>query len=178
MRKYKRPRESLFLLKSLLERIKSVELFIIGAVPEEPNMRKLASELSLKDHAIFKGRVSETELSNIVASSWLNVHTSVTEGLGYSILEASAAGTPTVAYDVPGVRDAVENGQNGIKVKDANRKVLADAAFSILSDPEKWWSSSLEIAKKYSWDRTANVWETLIMELTVDRYKKKDPVKS
>ena len=109
MRKYKRPQESLFLLKSLLEKIKSVNLFIIGSGPEEPRLRKLTSELKLQDHAIFKGRVSDNELSNIVASSWLNVHTSVTEGWGYSILEASAAGTPTIAYDVPGVRDAVEN---------------------------------------------------------------------
>ena len=171
MRKYKRPQESLFLLEDLLKKMKTVKLFIIGLGPEEPNLRKLASELNLQDCAIFKGRVSNTELSNIVASSWLNVHTSITEGWGFSILEASAAGTPTVAYNVPGVRNAIENAINGIKVKDGNRKALADAAFSILSDPKKWWSSSIEIAKKYSWDKTANLWENLIAELTDDRYK-------
>ena len=90
MRKYKRPQECLFLLKSLLERMKTTDLFIIGSGPEEPSLKKLASELNLQDHAIFKGRVSDTELSKIVASSWLNIHTSVTEGWGYSILEASA----------------------------------------------------------------------------------------
>ncbi len=171
MRKYKRPQESLFLLKSLLERIKSVDLFIIGVGPEEPNLRRLASELSLNDHAIFKGRVSDKELSNIVASSWLNVHTSVTEGWGLSILEASAAGTPTVAYDVPGVRDTVEDGLNGIKVRDGDRKGLSDAAFSILSSPQKWWSSSVEVAREYSWDKTAELWETLIQEIAEDHHK-------
>ena len=165
MRKYKRPQESLFLLKSLLERIKSVDLYIIGVGPEGPGLRKLASELSLKDHVIFKGRVSDTELSNIVASSWLNVHTSVAEGWGLSILEASAAGTPTVAYDVPGVKDAVEDGLNGIKVWDGDRKRLSDAAFSILNNSQKWWSSSIEVARKYSWDKTAELWEKLIDEM-------------
>ncbi len=162
MREYKRPQESLFLLKDLLERIKPIYLFIIGSGPEEPNLRKLASELNLQNYAIFKGRVSDTELSNIVASSWLNVHTSVTEGWGLTILEASATGTPTVAYDVPGVRDTVENGLNGIKVRDGDRKGLSDAAFLILSDPEKWWSSSIEVAKKYSWDKTSELWEKLL----------------
>ena len=172
MREYKRPQESLFLLKGILERIKPVDLFIIGSGPEELHLRKLASELDLLDHAIFKGRVSDTELSSIVASSWLNVHTSVTEGWGLSILEASAAGTPTVAYDVPGVRDAVEDGINGIKVRDGDRKGLIDAAFSILSDPERWRSSSVEVAMKYSWDKTAELWEQLIRVVANGHYKK------
>ena len=66
--------------------MKNVKLFIIGSGPEEPKLRKLASELSLLDFAIFNGRVSDIELSNIVTSAWLNIHTSVTEGWGYSIL--------------------------------------------------------------------------------------------
>ena len=161
MREYKRPQESLFLLKCMLERIKPVYLFIIGSGPEESDLRKLAYQLDLQDYAIFKGRVSDTELSNIVSSSWLNIHTSVTEGWGYSILEASAAGTPTVAYDVPGVREAVEDGINGIKVRNADRKELSEAAFKILNEPERWWSSSTVVAKKYSWDKTAELWEKL-----------------
>ena len=39
-----------------------------------------------------------------------------------SILEAAAAGTPTVAYEVPGVEDAIENGLNGLKIKNGDRK--------------------------------------------------------
>jgi glycosyltransferase involved in cell wall biosynthesis len=166
MRRYKRPQEILLLLKCLMEKMKNVKLFIIGSGPEEPKLRKLASELSLLDFAIFNGRVSDIELSNIVTSAWLNIHTSVTEGWGYSILEASAAETPTIANDVPGVRDAVEDEINGIKVRDGDRKALLDAAFSILSNPEKWWSSSVEVAKKYSWDKTAEQWETLIRKIT------------
>lgn len=166
MRKYKRPQETLFLLNSLLEKIENVKLFIINSGPEEPNMRQLTSQLNLNDYVVFKGRVSDNELAKIVASSWLNVHTSMTEGWGYSILEASAAGTPTIAFDVPGVRDAVKDGSNGIKVGDGDRKGLLDAAISILSNPEKWWSSSAEFAKKYSWDKTAELWESLIREIT------------
>ena len=135
-------------------------------------LRKLASELNLQDHVIFKGRVSDMELSNIVASSWLNVHTSVTEGWGYSILEASSSGTPSVAYDVPGVRDAVDDGLNGIKVKDGNREALVDAAFSILSNPEKWWSSSIKVAQKYSWDKTSEKWIKLLEDV-INEYKEK-----
>lgn len=162
MRRYKRPLETLYLLKGLLGKLEYVKLFVIGAGPEERSMKRLANELNMQDYVEFTGRISSEELSGIVASSWLNVHTSVTEGWGLSILEAATSGTPTVAYDVPGVRDTVEDGLNGIKVKDGDRKALADAAFSILSDPVRWWSSSTEVAKKYSWDKTAESWEKLI----------------
>jgi Glycosyltransferase len=66
---------------------------------------------------------------------------------------------------VPGVRDAVEDGLNGIKVEDGNREALFDAAFSILMDPERWWSSSIEVAKEYSWDATAKLWDSLIRKV-------------
>ena len=165
MRKYKRPLEVLYLLKILIEKLNNLKLFIIGKGPEESSMKQLTYELKLQNYVEFKGRVSSKELSVIVSSSWLNIHTSVTEGWGLSILEASAAGTPTVAYDVPGVRDSVENGQNGIKVKDGDRKALADAAFSILNNPNRWWSSSVKVAQKYSWDKTAQLWDKLITEI-------------
>ena len=165
MRKYKRPLEILYLLKSLLEKVSGLKLFIIGTGPEEFNMKKMANELNVQNYAEFTGRISSQELSDIVASSWLNVHTSVTEGWGYSILEASAVGTPTIAYDVPGVKDAVEDGINGIKVKDSDRRALAAAALTILNEPEKWWSSSIEVAQKYSWDKTVDLWIKLFDEV-------------
>ena len=168
MRRYKRPREILFLLKDLLNKIRRIKLFIIGSGPEEENLRKLASELNLLDYVIFNGIVSNKVLADIIASSWLNVHTSVTEGWGLSVLEASSAGTPSVAYEVPGIVDVIENGINGIKVKDDDKKALEEATYSILANPEKWWSSSIEVAKRYSWDKTAELWETLIKEIAGD----------
>jgi glycosyltransferase involved in cell wall biosynthesis len=164
MRKYKRPLEVLYLLKSLLGKLEYVKLYVIGTGPEERSMKRLANELNMQDCVEFTGRISDKELSDIVASAWLNVHTSVTEGWGFSILEASSAGTPTVAYDVPGVRDAVEDGLNGLKVKDGDRKALADAAFSILTNSEISWSS-IKVSQKYSWDKTAELWIKLFEEV-------------
>ena len=119
----------------------------------------------MQNSVVFTGRISNEELSKIVASSWLNIHTSVTEGWGLSILEAAAAGTPTVAYEVPGVSDVIENGLNGLKIKDGDREALSEAASSILTNPEKWWSSSLDVAKKYSWDATVRVWEDIMKKI-------------
>lgn len=165
MRKYKRPQEVLFLLESLTHKVTHIKLFMIGYGPEMTNITHLVNELHLQNFVELKGRITNEQLSHIVAASWLNVHTAVTEGWGFSVLEASSAGTPTVAYDVPGIRDSIENGFNGLKVKDGDKEALSKAAFSILSDPEKWWTSSVEVAKKYSWDRTADLWEDQIKKI-------------
>lgn len=166
VRKYKRPEESIYLLKNLIERINDLKLIVVGSGPEYEALIKLTNEMNLHDNITFTGRLTTDELSKIVATSWLNIHTSVTEGWGFSILEAAAAGTPTVAYTVPGVVDAIEIGINGITVKNGDRKALADATIKILSDPEKWWSSSFDVAKKYSWDKTAELWEKLIRRIS------------
>ena len=166
IRQYKRPEESLYLMGELIDRIPDLKLTMIGDGPLRKSLEMLCEKLDLKENVTFTGKISDSEVAEIVASSWLNIHSSVTEGWGISIIEASSAGTPTVAFKVPGVSDSVEDGLNGITVENGNRGALVDAAYSILSNPEGWWSSSAKVAKKYSWDKTAELWESLITEIT------------
>lgn len=165
MRRYKRPEESIYLIETMIHKIKDTKLIIVGTGPQKTHLENLVNEKNMQDSVKFTGRLDDKELAKVVASSWLNIHASITEGWGYSILEASSAGTPTVAYNVPGVVDAIENGVNGLKVKDGDREALAEAALEILDDPKKWWSSSVEVAAKYSWDRTAEMWDNLIHKI-------------
>ena len=74
MRKYKRPQEILYVLKTLIEKFGDLKLFIIGTGPEEQDMKRLANEFNVQNFIEFRGRISNRELSYIVASSWLNVH--------------------------------------------------------------------------------------------------------
>jgi len=75
---------------------------------------------------------------------------SVREGWGLSIVEANACGTPAVVYDVPGLRDAVQDGQTGFLVG-PTPEALADGMERITADPglydrlakaAKLWSST------------------------------------
>ena len=165
MRRYKRPEESIYLLETMIHKIKDIKLIIVGTGPQKIHLENLVREKKLQDSVKFTGRLNDKELAKVVASSWLNIHASITEGWGLSIIEASSAGTPTVAYNVPGVVDTIENGINGLKVKDGDRDALAEAALEILNDPNQWWSSSVEVANKYSWDHTADLWDKVINDL-------------
>jgi glycosyltransferase involved in cell wall biosynthesis len=56
------------------------------------------------------------------------------EGVPNALLEAAACGLPIVTTDVPGCRDVVTHGLNGLLVPVRNAPVLAEALEALLSD--------------------------------------------
>jgi glycosyltransferase involved in cell wall biosynthesis len=161
MRDYKRPWESLYVLKDLITSYKDIHLFMVGSGPSLDRVREISKSIGVDKYVTFTGRLSDHQLKEIVGKAWVNVHSSLTEGFGFSIIEASAQGTPTVAYGVSGVSEAVEDGKNGILVEDGNRKLMVEAIIKIIDGYSgNWECSSQSVAKKYSWDNTADLWES------------------
>jgi len=58
------------------------------------------------------------------------------EGLPKVLLEAAACGRPVVTTDVPGCREAVRHGTNGLLVPPRQAESLADALARLIVDPE------------------------------------------
>jgi glycosyltransferase involved in cell wall biosynthesis len=59
------------------------------------------------------------------------------EGVPKILLEAAASGRPIVATNVPGCREIVKSGENGILVAPKNAEAVADAIEYLLRDPER-----------------------------------------
>lgn len=59
------------------------------------------------------------------------------EGFGNVLLEASAMETPCLAYNVPGVREAVAHGVSGFLVASHDAVALGEAVGRLLADPAK-----------------------------------------
>jgi len=57
------------------------------------------------------------------------------EGLPKTLIEAAACGRPIVASDVPGCREVVRNGENGLLVPVRDASALAEALMRLLQDP-------------------------------------------
>jgi glycosyltransferase involved in cell wall biosynthesis len=160
MRDYKRPWEPLYVLKELINAYQDIHLFMVGSGLSLQNVKEICQNTGLSRYVTFTGRLSDEELKQLVGRSWVNIHSSVTEGFGLSIVEASALGTPTVAYDVPGVNETVEDGKNGALVEEGNRKMMAESIMRIIGQYSDWWvKSSIDAARKYSWEKTARAWD-------------------
>lgn len=160
-REYKRPWEVLYILPELLKSKRNLSLIMVGTGPSLSKTKEISINLGISDHVRFVGRLTDQELQEIVSRSWINIHTSVTEGVGFSILEASSAGTPTVAYSVPGVRDFIMPGKNGSLVTNGDREAFKEEILRICeSDEKRWTETSRNVAMEYSWDRSSAKWVT------------------
>ena len=58
------------------------------------------------------------------------------EGVPRALIEAAACGRPIVTTDVPGCREVVEHGDNGLLVPPRAPTVLAEALRTLALDPE------------------------------------------
>ena len=84
------------------DQLPDAQLWMMGCGPMEQKLRRDAPE-----GALLLGRVSEQEKRDRLGRSHVLIATSVREGWGLAVTEAAAMGTPSIAYDVPGLRDSV-----------------------------------------------------------------------
>lgn len=133
LKRYKNPHHALLAFKAVKLEVPDAQLVIIGAGEEEPEMRRLAKRLELAD-VHFLGRVPEEEKVKWMQKAWVLVLTSAKEGWGLAVTEAAACKTPAVAYDVPGLRDAVKHMKTGLLVEPENIQKLARAVTLVLTD--------------------------------------------
>jgi glycosyltransferase involved in cell wall biosynthesis len=75
-----------------------------------------------------------TDLPALLARTHIVCLPSYREGLPLSLIEAAAAGRPIVTTDVPGCREIVEDGVNGLRVPVGNAPALAAALRQLIGD--------------------------------------------
>ena len=77
------------------------------------------------------------DIRDLIQAADLAVLPSYREGMPRSLLEAAACGVPLVATDVPGCREIVSNGVNGLLVPPFDSRLLAEAVIELLGDRER-----------------------------------------
>jgi glycosyltransferase involved in cell wall biosynthesis len=87
-------------------------LVVIGDGPERATLETLAG-----DSVEFVGRVGDQEKWLLLSRAWALLHPAQHEGWGIVITEAALVGTPSVGFDVPGVRDSIVRDTSGIIVE-------------------------------------------------------------
>lgn len=77
------------------------------------------------------------DMPNIFAQAHMIVLPSYREGLPKVLLEAAACGKAIIATDVPGCREIVHHGKNGLLVPSHDEKSLADAIQFLIQHPKQ-----------------------------------------
>jgi glycosyltransferase involved in cell wall biosynthesis len=105
----------------------------------------------------FHGFISETRKQALLDRTDLLLMPGTREGWGITVMEAGAHGVPAVAYDVPGLRDAVVDGESGVLTRPAPA-AMAAAVVSLLNDLPRAARLSVGAsarARHFTWDRAA-----------------------
>ncbi len=130
----------------LRRRFPDLQALVLGPTDEQPDYfeecRAIVAERGLSDHVEFTGSRNVAECFPFIH---VNVLTSVSESQPLIILEAGAAGIPTVSTDVGGCREMLEGrrdeqpalGEGGILTDIVSPEQTADAVAALLDDPER-----------------------------------------
>ena len=147
-----------------------LQLLVAGSGNYVEPLKKHAAKVGAERWVRFVGRVAEEEKVRLYRTSWALVMTSPKEGWGLTCMEAQACGTPVVASDSPGLREAVRHEGSGLLVPHGDREALRDALDRILGDADfrsRMEKGALALAAEFSWKRQAGEMLDLIEETTV-----------
>jgi glycosyltransferase involved in cell wall biosynthesis len=147
--------------------------FIAAGAPDPHNPAavpiKTINEWETQGLVQFPGHVED--MPDFLARADIFVLPSYREGLPRSLIEAGASGLPLIATDVPGCRDVITNGRDGILVPARNATALADAILGLVVDADL--ASKLGLAARKKVHTSFN--ESTVIKQTLDVYEELIP---
>ncbi len=164
LKKYKCVDHLLHALPEVVRSIPDLKVVIIGEGDDRPRLERVARELHLHNVVEFTGFVSEETKIHLLQQMWCKVTTSSKEGWGLTVIEANACGTPVIASNVEGLRDAVKDGETGLLYEFGNVSDLAAKIIRVLTDSKlrnDLTQNAISWAKEFDWERAAE--ETVML---------------
>lgn len=119
-------------LPAILAAVPDLQVLFFGKGPMAGPLQERIDRDGLAAHVRLMGY--REDLPRLLPCMDLLVHPATLEGLGVSLLQASAAGVPIVASRVGGIPEAVRDGVNGRLVPAGDVPALTAAILALLAD--------------------------------------------
>ncbi|WP_449462603.1 hypothetical protein PQ610_00615 [Tardisphaera miroshnichenkoae] len=88
---------------------------------------------------------------------WVNLHFSIAEGFGFSLIQVARRGVPTAAIGAPSVSGAITEFAIGKVAKDVEGVV--QAVKEIIEQRDSWYERVLRNSAVLSWHKLVDSWE-------------------
>ncbi len=159
IKKYKSVDHLLQAFKIVQEKYANAQLLIMGDGDNLTEIKQLAKKLQIASKVTFTGPLKNDEKLNYLNKAWFTVNPSPKEGWGLTVIESNACALPVIAANSPGLRDSVVDKKTGLLYDYGNIEQLANLMVLLIENQvlrEKLSQNSLEWAKQFSWDRSAD----------------------
>ncbi len=118
--------------KALINDGVKAHFFGIGEGPSRKEVERCIEEEGMEEHITLTG--FRDNVVDLLSSLDLFLITSKTEGLGTSILDALASGTPVVATEAGGIVEIIRSGENGLLAPTEDPQAVAAQVKRLLDD--------------------------------------------
>jgi glycosyltransferase involved in cell wall biosynthesis len=172
LKKYKGVHLLLRALELVKREIPTVKLIVTGRGDYEPELKRLTRELNLNGCVEFSGFVTTDQKVSLYRRAQVVANPSAKEGWGLTVIEANACETPVVAAEVPGLMEAVLDGETGLLYPHSDVGALARSLIKVLKDADlrdRLGARSREWAKEFDWETATDRVEAVMDRVVAGR---------
>jgi glycosyltransferase involved in cell wall biosynthesis len=141
---------------------------LFGDGPLRGEIQHIIAERGIRDRFVLAG--FRSDVTRFLPNLDVNVMSSFTEGLPIILLEAGAAGLPTVATAVGGIPEVIDDGQSGFLVPPGDAHALAQRIVTLLdSDVQRQAMGAAareRVQRDFSFAMTSRQYHDLFKKVT------------
>ena len=119
----------------VIRHVPDLRVVILGEGELHDHLKHLVREHNLEKHVLLPG--FRTDVIGCIKGFDLFVMSSVTEGLGTSVLDAMACRKAVVGTRAGGIPEVVDHGRSGVLVEPRDSQGLADAILQLITDNDR-----------------------------------------
>lgn len=161
----------LYAFREVIADYSNIKLYLIGGSrsksakklenAEGERLRKIVSELGIKDRVVFLGSKKQKNLYQYYSASDVCVVPSYYEPFGIVPVEAMACGTPVVASRTGGLQYTIKDGETGCLAKPMDYKDLAEKIKKTLKNGKDFYRTNClkRVNDEFTWEKIADQYQ-------------------
>ncbi|MDQ6529637.1 glycosyltransferase [Flavobacterium sp. LHD-85] len=111
------------------------KLIILGGGQEEKKLKKLVDDLKIGQRVIFKGNQPKVKVLETFKNSYLAVVPSLSEGFGFTVIEAMSMKTMVIGSNNTGIKEIIQDNKTGFLFETSNEHDLAEKIIKSIKQP-------------------------------------------
>ncbi|MBU1031429.1 glycosyltransferase family 4 protein [Patescibacteria group bacterium] len=153
--------EALEIFATVNSKTEGYQFWVVGKGEQKyaKFLRQKSKELGLRKNIHFWGFVENYKKYQLLAKARILINPSYREGWSLVVMEAASVGTPTVGYDVPGLRDSIIDNKTGILSPKDPESIVANV-LELIEDTHKYElfrRNCFNWSKRFDWSKSAKL---------------------
>lgn len=156
-------------IPDVIKAVPTVRFLILGKGSLTEKLKKSAATLGVSSSVKFLGQVAFSDVPKYLKMADIYVSTSLSDGTSASLIEAMACKIPVVVTGIPGNREWVTDGSNGLLFPVRDSKALVERILMLLNDEDLRKSLTNKayktVSEKADWQKNSQILDNLISSM-------------